>query len=462
MRDTWLLRSRLHTALACLPLATGLGCGSGPGAAPGPAGAAARAETQPAAERPGPVSAAPAPAEPTTTPTTTPTSAPTPSPYPERWGIDPYDPDGMEEEGCPNGDWCGPAKLAEKLKTQNATEELGCPTRLMGAAKDKLKLDERQYKGLSMNPMMQGRLRKIATAERRQATGDDELCCYHWFDYCSGRPLLDDALAGVRAPLQPGDSWLSGHVSEDSATAQAIAGLPLATRRALALQWLDDARSEHASVAAFARATLELMAVGAPPELVFASQQASLDEIRHAQTCFGLAALYAGEAAEPGPLPAVAPRPGGLVALACATFVEGCVGETIAALAALRAARGCPLAPVHTALLGIAEDETRHAELAWATLAFAVHSGGAEVATALRELADELRAASLGDEPGAQTTSETTTELPADLLAAHGRLSAAALAEARRDAWLEIVGPTLELVLAAHPAVAHDHDPLLS
>ena len=446
MRDTSLLRLRLHTALAWLPLATaGLGCGeAGSPAKPAPAAVQAPAQAPADASK---SAATPAPA-----PEPAPIPAPA-SPYPARTGQDPFDPDGIEEEGCPNGDWCGTIKVAEKIASPSAEHELGCPTRLMGSATPRSKAEERPYKGLSLNPMMQGRLRKIATADQRTTTGDDQQCCYHWFDYCSGRPLLDEQLASVRAPLQPGDTWvtlLTGHVPEDS-----LAALPRATRRALASLWLDDARSEHASVAAFARATLELLAVGAPPELVFACQQASLDEIRHAQTCFTLAALYGGEAAEPGPLPAIAPRGDGLVGLACATFVEGCVGETIAALAALRAARGCEVPVVQSALAGIAEDETRHAELAWATLAFAVQRGGPEVAEALRRLTAELILASSAD--SSATPSE---ELPAPLLVAHGRLSAAALAGARRDAWLEIIGPTLELLLAGE--ARRDDDLLLS
>lgn len=437
MRDTSLLRQRLHTALAWLPLATaGLGCGeSGAPAKPAPV-----AVQSPAAATPEPTPAATPPTPPLPT-----TLAPA-SPYPARTGQDPFDPDGLEEEGCPNGDWCGAIKVVDKVAAPNAERELGCPTRIIGSVTPKLKSEERLFKGLSLNPMMQGRLRKIATTELRKTTGDEDQCCYHWFDYCSGRPLLDDDLASVRAPLQAGDTWLDGHVSDDRAAA-----LPLATRRALASLWLDDARSEHASVASFARATLELLAVGAPPKLVFASQQASLDEIRHARTCFTLAALYVGEAAEPGPLPMLAPRDGGLVALACAVFVEGCVGETIAALAALRASRGCEVAPIQSALAGIAEDETRHAELAWATLAFAVHRGGVEVADAVRRLAAELMTAS--------TSPPQTDLLAPELLAAHGRLPAAALVQARHDAWHEIIGPTLELVLAGD---APSRDALLS
>ena len=228
-------------------------------------------------------------------------------------------------------------------------------------------------------------------------------------------------------------------------SADRVDGLPLALRRRLAAMWLDDATAEHASVASFARATLELLAVGAPPELVFAAQQASLDEVRHAQTCFTLAALYSGEAAEPGPLPVPTLRSPDLMSLACDTFVEGCIGETLAALAALRAARHCQIPAVREALTGIADDEARHAELAWATLAYAVRNGGPEVAAAVRALAEPLRAAAMAADD--MTDATDANELPTALLLAHGRLPAAAMAATRRDAWLEVLGPTLDPVL---------------
>jgi len=460
MRDTSLLRHRLHTALACLPLAAaGLVLGAcGPAAQAPPAAAKADAKTEAKTE----AKTADKNADKTAANTdkaaadVPPVAAPS-SRYPARTGLDPFDPDGMEEEGCPNGDWCGPAKVAERLKTGNAEVELGCPTRLMGATNPDIKANDRAFKGLSLNPMMQGRLRKLATAEKREATGDDSQCCYHWFDYCSGRPLLDDELASQRAPLRPGETWLMGHVSDDR-----VDGLPLALRRRLAAMWLGDATAEHASVASFARATLELLAVGAPPELVFAAQQASLDEVRHAQTCFTLAALYAGEAAEPGPLPVPALRSPDLLSLACDTFIEGCVGETLAALAALRAARHCQIPAVREALTGIADDEARHAELAWATLAYAVRHGGPEVAEAIRALAEPLRAAAIAAAEPDTARSPDPDELPTALLLAHGRLPAHAHAEARRDAWLEILLPTLDLVLGAESTDSADTDDSLS
>ena len=156
-------------------------------------------------------------------------------------------------------------------------------------------------------------------------------------------------------------------------------------------------------------------------------------------------------------LPAPRLRSPELLTLACDTFLEGCVGETIAALAALRAARHCQVHAVREALTGIADDEARHAELAWATLAYAVRNGGSEVAAAVRAVAEPLRAAAL-----AERADHTADDLPAALLLAHGRLPAAALAEARRDAWLEILGPTLDLVLGRETADITDTDDSLA
>jgi hypothetical protein len=60
---------------------------------------------------------------------------------------------------------------------------------------------------------------------------------------------------------------------------------------------------EHASVASFARFSLQLMAAGAPASLVEAAHRAALDEIEHARLTFRLASRYEGRALGPGPLP---------------------------------------------------------------------------------------------------------------------------------------------------------------
>ena len=62
--------------------------------------------------------------------------------------------------------------------------------------------------------------------------------------------------------------------------------------REIGLEWLQQAEAEHASVASFARHTLQLISIEAPSDLLLASQAASMDEIRHAKMCYGLTAAF--------------------------------------------------------------------------------------------------------------------------------------------------------------------------
>jgi hypothetical protein len=142
---------------------------------------------------------------------------------------------------------------------------------------------------------------------------------------------------------------------------------------------VQQAIAEHASIASFARLTLQLLALGGPPDLVVASQRASIDEVRHAQIFFELAARC-GEPVSPGPLP----MDGALASvsfedLALGTFTEGCVAETIATLMMTDQARSERDPAVRKLLLSVARDELRHAELAWRILAWCVAEGGPAV-----------------------------------------------------------------------------------
>jgi hypothetical protein len=285
-----------------------------------------------------------------------------------------------------------------------------------------------------MNPMMQGRLRKIATAEQRKATGDDTLCCYHWFDYCSGRPLLDDELAGVRAPLRPGDTWLIEHVSEATSDLP-----PRPAASSPRSGWPTPRTSTPRSPRSPARPS-SCWPSAPRPSSSSPAQQASLDEIRHARVCLTLAARYAASRRARS---AARPR-----APATAAWSPSPATPSSRAASARPSPPSPPSAPPATAsspsrhadaLTTIADDETRHAELAWSTVAWAVRTGGRDVADALRALADEL---------AARPIHHTPDRLPPETLAAHGRLSAQALAETRRDAWQDIIAPTLALLLA--------------
>lgn len=72
--------------------------------------------------------------------------------------------------------------------------------------------------------------------------------------------------------------------------------------RGLGDEWAAKGAAEHASVASFARHTLQLLALGAPPTFLEQAQQASIDEIKHAKLCYSTATAYYGYAVGPGKL----------------------------------------------------------------------------------------------------------------------------------------------------------------
>ena len=205
-----------------------------------------------------------------------------------------------------------------------------------------------------------------------------------------GRPLRADDTP-ILAPTMTRHDW---------AEPAALAGLHLlnATDRAvLTRHWLGLAALEHASVASFARFTLQLMALGAPADLVAAAQQAGLDEVRHARLCYGVAGLLSGAPLGPAALDLRAvtldfdPE-----TVLREVIREACIGETLGAAEAFELA-DLALDPTLAQLWrGIAEDELRHAALGWATLRWllSTHPHLAPVAAvALSELNSVLQVA---------------------------------------------------------------------
>lgn len=274
-------------------------------------------------------------------------------------------------------------------------------------------------------------------------------CCYETITApCggpTGRPFL---VAGrpLTAAVRRGDA--GGWRAEGPApclAAERDTGAPAlsaAQRGALAEAWTRDALMEHASVASFARFSLDLMAAGAPAELIEAAHRAALDEVRHARLCLALASAYGGEPIEPAafPLGGSVQIAASLGALAAAAAAEGCIGETLAAvLAAEQLARASDPA-VRAALAMIAEDEARHAELAFRTVAWALRSGGDEVRVAV-----------------AAVFAEAERHLPAlegvedgdGVLAAHGRLDAVTSRAAAARGLAEVVLPCAKAMLAS-------------
>jgi hypothetical protein len=161
-------------------------------------------------------------------------------------------------------------------------------------------------------------------------------------------------------------------------------------RQALAAQWRENGRTEHASVAAFAQLTMDLMALGAPPELVAAAQKDALDEIRHAELCFSLARALDGRAQGPGPFPEVRQARGvsslrsvALAGLAVDSLIDGGLHEGVSARILATLARRCELPAVQALLKELAADEGRHAAHGWDVVEWCLAEGGAPVARAL-------------------------------------------------------------------------------
>jgi hypothetical protein len=123
------------------------------------------------------------------------------------------------------------------------------------------------------------------------------------------------------------------------------------------------AHLESASVPAFARLALELAAHRAPESLIALARRALRDEERHARMMTDLARA-AGARVPPVEMESMSVRP--LEAVAIENAVEGCVRESFGALVAAEQARKVRDPVLSRILSGIAVDETRHGELAWA------------------------------------------------------------------------------------------------
>jgi hypothetical protein len=243
-----------------------------------------------------------------------------------------------------------------------------------------------------------------------------------------GRPFLIDQAARTAEPTSRID-WLAA----DGATAS-LEGLFHDRRAKLAAHWTRAGLMEHASVAAFARFALQLLAQGAPASLVEGALAAMADETAHARMCFSLASTYAGDEIGPGPLDV-----GGALdeqtSLGILRLVirEGCIGETVAALEAREAQLWANDAVVAGVLAKIAEDESRHAELAWRYVAWALANNSEHASTLL----DEIEAA-MNVAPSSATS---------ESLLCHGVLEASRSHEIRHRAMRDVVLPCAHALL---------------
>jgi hypothetical protein len=181
-----------------------------------------------------------------------------------------------------------------------------------------------------------------------------------------GRPMF--------APLGAGSAW-----TPPPASAREV---PPAIADGVAATWRQNGRTEHASVAAFAALSQQLMAVGAPPELVEAAHRDALDEMRHSDLCFALARGIDGQDDGPGALDAQpwlrlpAPRAWRLTRLAVDALIDGALLEGVSARIVAALIPRAESDAVRELLQIIARDEARHAAHGWELLAWCLQEGG--------------------------------------------------------------------------------------
>ena len=258
-----------------------------------------------------------------------------------------------------------------------------------------------------------------------------------------GRPFLIEGAA--RTAERRRDSTWSARCEPMGSS------LSAATRAELAEHWTSAGLAEHASIAAFARFGLELLALGAPPELLELTAAAMRDEIEHARVCFGLAAAYGGVPVGPGALAMAGALPARVTLenAVLSTLAEGCVGETLAALEAAESAAHASDPAVAGVLERIAADESRHAELAFRFVHWAMRAASRELRVRVQRELETIRielVRALARRDGTAPDGDSSE---------HGVLPASHRAALRLRAFDEVVAPAVALLLRAPEPAGH-------
>src|SRR6185369_6652767 len=195
----------------------------------------------------------------------------------------------------------------------------------------------------------------------------------------SGRPFLIDGSLRVAA-LTARTDW------SEAAVLPRFADPNVTGRADLAAHWARIALLEHASIAAFARFTLQLMSLGAPASLIELATAAMSDETKHTKACFAIANHFGSVTIGPGHLDVERSLDeSSLEAIVINAIREGCIGETLAAVEAREAAEHAEDPVIRAVLREISADETRHAELAYRFVQWALSLGDPRLTHAVRQ-----------------------------------------------------------------------------
>lgn len=178
-----------------------------------------------------------------------------------------------------------------------------------------------------------------------------------------GRPLTVEG-SRVRASVTGATGWLA------DSPARFLGDID----EGVVEHWEAVAKEEHSSIASFARFLLEIMHFGAPADLVSKTIAAMEDETRHAREAFSVSSRLRGAEVGAGSLDMrkVLVRPPELRRAVREAVFEGCVSETIGALAAGEGAKLAKQTEISDTLTTITVDEMRHADLAWEFIEWAL------------------------------------------------------------------------------------------
>ncbi len=149
-----------------------------------------------------------------------------------------------------------------------------------------------------------------------------------------------------------------------------LPGIPtdIGTQKILASYWTRVAFMEHAAIGAFARLTLELLSLGATPAILRKASSSIEEEIHHAEISFSLASHYSGESIGPWDYSWILSswfRKVTKEVLAREGFIDGLIGEGIAAEMALWQSEKTSNTDLKNIFYIIYEDERKHALFWW-------------------------------------------------------------------------------------------------
>lgn len=272
------------------------------------------------------------------------------------------------------------------------------------------------------------------------ATGSGSAACYVTLTDCAKYCSLDGGFVDCRYWEGEGcsDGGLTAKTGQPATLACGLcngvgrrpSGLRAAcvarTRDPLGEHFAQVAHLEAASVFAFQQLRDELALHGAPQSLLRCAERSIRDEQRHARVMARLARRHGGE-----PVTARVRRRNlrRLERVARENAVEGCVRETFGALVATWQAEHAEDQTIRARMARVAQDETRHAALAWAV---------AKWADARLDAAARARVARARRAAARRLADEVTTSLPASASRAAGLptdAQARALVEAMSGMW---------------------------